>query len=330
MVSTLFRNNRILILLLLSSVIFTSCSSYKSANFETSLRKSNCNQQNVYEYDTSEIPKPIYTVQLDSFLLNNFTFKSLNVAHAIGVLPLLEAYGNQRKIYESNPTLENQVNLIDISQLISQKINNASLEISAVSSEMDCEEERTGQIANYLKGIESDKESKLTVASIGVGASGAILSGIYNNEDTGTIIGITAGIIEAGLGVMILINRRKIEFMHPRNALRDVWEGQQVSTNFPVSIWYYLNYHNPSKPDEKSLRYQIIEKWVDFGQISGMESKKKRKLLDVYFGDGGKYSSQQLSNRADMYDQLESHINLMKQDLKSLSMEMIELVEMKK
>lgn len=329
MVLKLFRNNRILILFTFISVLLSSCSSYKSANIQSSLRKSNCNQQNVYTYEDSEVPMPIYTVQLDSFLLNNFTFKSLNVAHAIGVLPLLEAYGNQREIYRLNPTLENKVHIIEISQLISQKINNTSLEISAVSSEMDCEEERTGQIANYLKGLESDKESKLTVASIVVGASGAILSGIYNNEDAGTIFGITAGIAEAGLGVMILINRRKIEFMHPRNALRDVWEGQTVSSNFPASIWYYLNYHNPAQPEEKSLRYQIIEKWVDFGQISGMESKKKKKLLNVYFGDGGKYSSQQLSNRADMYDQLESYINLMKQDLKSLSMEVINLVEKK-
>ncbi len=317
------KNNtvRIFFLCLLSGMLLAACSTYRSTNFESYLLNSNCNQQSIYQYDSTQIPPPIHAIELDSFLLNSFTPKSLNVANAIGVLPLLEVFGNAKKNYKQTPTIENRVNLIEISQLIFQKINNASLEISAVSSEMDCEEERTSQIANYLKNLESDKESKLTVASIVVGATGAILSGVYNNENTGGYIGITAGIVEAGLGVLILINTRKIDFMHPRNALRDIWVGASASTNFPVSIWYYLNNHDPSKPEEKSLRFQIVEKWIDFGQVSKVASKKNQKQLDIYFNDGGKYSAQQLSNRADMYDQLESHINLMKQDLKSLSQE---------
>lgn len=294
------------------------------------LLKSNCNQQGVYQYDSIGLPQAIHLLELDSSLLENFTFKSLNVANAIGILPLLEEYGKQKKIYQQEKTIQNQVNLIEMTQLLSQKINSASLEISAVSSEMDCEEERTSQIANYLKNQESDRETKLTVGSIVFGASGAILSGIYSEQQAlGNIIGISTGIVEAGFGVLILLNTRKTEFMHPRNALRDVWEGYQVSTNFPASIWYYLNYHNPAFPEEKSLRYQIIEKWIDFGQISGLDSKKKKKLLDTYFRDGGKYTSQQLSNRADMYDQLESNINLMKQDLNRLSLEINSLNELK-
>lgn len=320
---------RFFLLFFVSSMVLSSCSSYKTANFETYLRKSNCNQRNVYQYDSTDLPQAIHYLHLDSFLVKNFTFQSLNVANAIGILPLLEQYGIQKKINQAEKTIQNQVNLIELTQLISQKINSASLEISAVSSEMDCEEERTSQIANYLKSQESDRETKLTVGSIVVGATGAILSGIYSDQDAGSYIGISTGIIEAGFGVLILLNTRKIEFMHPRNALRDVWEGYQVSSNFPASIWYYLNYHNPDVPDEKSLRYQIIEKWIDFGQISGLESKKKRKLLDTYFRDGGKYTSQQLSNRADMYDQLESNINLMKQDLNRLSLEFSELTDLK-
>ena len=320
---------RFFLLFFVSSMMLSSCSSYKTANFESYLRNSNCNQQNVYQYDSTEIPRAIHTLELDSFLLRNFTFKSLNVAHAIGILPLLEEYGNQKKIYQEEKSIQNQVNLIELTQLISQKITSASLEISAVSSEMDCEEERTSQIANYMKIHEDDRETKLTVASIVAGATGAILSGVYIDKDAGGYIGISIGIIEAGLGVLIIVNTRKIEFMHPRNALRDIWEGYHVSANFPASIWYYLNYHNPEDVGEKSLRYQIIEKWIGFGQISGMQSRKKQKVLNTYFGDGGKYTSQQLSNRADMYDQLESNINLMKQELNRLSMEVSQLVEKK-
>ena len=320
---------RVLITFILSTLVMSACSSYKTATFESYLLKSNCNQQNAYVYDSVDVPQPFQTLEMDSFLIDNFTYKSLNVAHAIGVLPLLKDYGRLNELYQLHKSTQNQVNLIEISQLISQKINYASLQISAVASEMDCEEERTSQIANYLKNLDDDKESKLTATSIVVGASGAILTGIYSKQDAGGYIGVTTGIIEAGLGVLILINTRKIEFQHPRNALRDIWEGNYVSSSFPASIWYYLSHHNPAVPEEKALRAQIIEKWIDFGQISTSDSKKNKRKLEMFFNNGGKYSAEQLSNRADMYDQVESNINLMKQDLKSLSEETNNLFQLK-
>lgn len=50
--------------------------------------------------------------------------------------------------------------------------------------------------------------------------------------------------------------------------------------------------------------------------------------MELYFGEGGKYSAEQLSTRADMLDQLESHINLMKQDLRKLSIEIEQIKPM--
>ena len=41
----------------------------------------------------------------------------------------------------------------------------------------------------------------------------------------------------------------------------------------------------------------------------------------MYFGKGGLYTSEQLKNRADMMDQVEAFITLMKQDLKELAIE---------
>lgn len=301
----------------------SACGGLKNSRLENYLAKSNCNQQNIYNYDATAMPVPFYKLQLDTSLINHFSFKSLNVAHAIGILNLLQDYVVKSELYKKEPNIQHQVDLMQCSQILNQRINSASLEISAVASEMDCEEERTSQIAEYLKKIESEKETRLTVGSIIVGASGAILSGVFNKDNTGEYIGIGTGIAEAGLGILILINHRKTDFKHPRNALKDIWEGHFVSANFPPSIWYYLNYFNPAEPEKNSLRYQIIQKWIDFGQISETKSKKKRSaLIDIYFGEGGKYSTDQLSNRANMYDQVESHINLMKQDLKSLSIEL--------
>ena|SRR5690554_1095679 len=305
--------------------LFTSCSGLRRAQLNSQFAHSNCNQQNVYSYSIDDLPKPIFENDLDTTLNAMFSFRSLIVANAIGILDDLVAYVNTQQEVSNDPTVERRLDFIELSQKINQRINISSLEISAISSEIDCEEERADQVVSYLKGKEDDIETKLTVGAIIVGAAGAIAAGILlANEDSGSapeFIGIGAGLTEATLGLMILLNKRKVEFYHPRNALSEIWEGKETSTMFPPSVWHYLNYYNPHRPDEPSLRYQIVERWMNFGQISIAKRKKKRDLIDIYFGEGGKYTAEQLDNRANMLDQLEAQINLMKQDLKALALE---------
>lgn len=313
-------------MILTSVLVLTSCSGLQSTRMRSQLYTSNCNQQNVYNYTVAEMPKPIHTLTVDTVLAAQISFKSLNVANAIGVLDLLSDYVAIQKHYKKNPNIENRLTQLEIVQKLNQRINIASLEVSAVSSEMDCEEERTSQIADFLKGKEDETESKLTVGAIVIGAAGAIASGLLIDKgNTGDYIGLGTGITEATLGMLILRNKRSIEFYHNRNALRDIWEGRPTSSIFPPTVWYYLNYSNPNEPEKVSFRREIIEKWMNFGQIADEKSKKKTQLLELYFGNGGKYSAQELDNRANMYDQLESQINLMKQDLKALSTELEKL-----
>lgn len=310
---------------LLLTMMLTSCAGVKNTRINKQLAESNCNQQNVYLYSKDDLPLPIYTLEIDTTLLARFSFKSLNVANAVGALNYLSDYVSLQKTYDKIPSLEHRIALIELSNKINQRINISSLEISAVSSEIDCEEERTDQIAAYLKEKEDNAETKLTVGAIVIGAAGAITAGILlangNSGNTPEYIGIGAGLAEATLGLSILLNKRKVEFQHPRNALKQIWEGRKTSTIFPTSVWYYLNYYDPNQPEERSLRYQIIERWMSFGQISTAKSKKKRNLIAIYFSDGGKYTTEQLYARSSMLDQLEANINLMKQDLKGLALE---------
>ncbi len=305
--------------------LLSSCNSIKQSPLNAYLKSSNCNQQNLSSYSTEQLPIPLHKQNLDPVFANKLSPKALNVANSIGILDLLTNYYQKELAYKRKSSTEAKLDMIDLSQSINQKINIASLEISAVASELDCEEERTQQIATYLGNLESDKESKLTVGAIVVGATSAILAGLFINskhDDVGDYIGLGAGIAEAGLGLAILANKKKVDFYHERNALRDIWEGHETSTVFSPAIWYYLNYYNEEEPESKSLRYQIIDKWMNFGQIAETKnSESRRALINLYFGTGGKYTSEQLKNRADMLDQLESNITLMKQDLKSLAIE---------
>ncbi|MFN4147439.1 MAG: hypothetical protein ACK4GN_16550 [Runella sp.] len=306
----------------------TSCAVLKNAQLNSELDKSNCNQQVKRFYAKDDLPKPIHLLDIDSVLINRFSFQSLNIAHAIGLLDHLTEFVGLKKEYKSNPSSESRIKIIELSQKINQRINISSLEISAVASEMDCEEERADQIATYLKGKEDDAETKLTVGAIVVGAAGAITAGILlANGDTDNapeFIGIGTGLTEATLGILILLNKRKVNFYHPRNALKDIWTAPKTSTIFPSSVWYYLTYENPNTK-EKSLRQQLVDKWLGFGQIADTKERNKEKVYSLFFGEGGKYTADLLNKRANMHDQIEAHINLMKQDLKLLALELEKL-----
>ncbi len=314
-------------IIIIAGILFGSCSGLKNSHLQAYLANSNCSQQTGTAYTHQKTPLPVHEVEIDTVLSNNFSMKSLNVAHAINLTGLLRTYilGQQQQ----STSTDHKLNMLSLSQSIQQRINMASLEVSAITSEMDCEEERASQVADYLSGKESDAETRLTTAAIITGAAGAITSGIIlANGYEGAmdqVIGIATGISEATLALIILLNKRKVTFYHPRNALKDIWQGNNISGIFPDAIWYYLDYYNPSQPGQTSLRYQIIDKWMSFGQISHSKNKKKRQLIDLYFGKGGKYTTDQLNNRANMLDQLESYINLMKQDLKQLAVEFEQL-----
>jgi len=64
--------------------------------------------------------------------------------------------------------------------------------------------------------------------------------------------------------------------------------------------------------------------WV-LGKLPTPKEKKREEVYTLFFGEGGEYTAGPLTNRANMHDQIEAQINLMKQDLKLLSFELEKL-----
>ncbi len=309
------------------NLVLTSCAGLKNSQQALQLDKSYCNKQTVSVYTKDDLPKPFHELKVDTVLTNRFSSHSLNIANAIGILEMLTTHINLTIDYNSHPTLEKKVNLLELSQHINQKISIASLEISAVVSELDCEEKRANQFAYYLKEREGKTEKKLLIGSIIIGAAGAIATEVISNNSSNDNLasGLTIGVslTEATLGILMLVNKKKIEFYHKENALTDIWTNSTVSNYFTPSIWYYLTYEHPQK-NEKSLAKLLVDKWLIFGQISNAKDNSN-KSYELYFGAGGKYRADELQNRAEMLDQTEAYIALMKQDLKTLTLEVEKL-----
>jgi hypothetical protein len=308
------------------SLLFLSCASFQDSNINLRLDKSNCFLESNYNYSEEQIPSPLHAIEIPENIQLNFSKTAINIANAMGMLDLLDKYvASYERVY-LEPTIENRLQHLELYQKLYQRIALAELEISSKAAELECEEDRADQIANYLKVKEGDTDTKLTVASIGIGAIGAILTTIYFDQGkTPEYIALGTGMLAATLGVFILANKKKVSFHHPNNHLQEIWEGPAVSRYFPPSVWYYLNYKDPDQNDQLSKREEIIEKWMGLGLFEDVKPKEKEQLEEKFFGEGGVYFSDELEERANMYDQLGSRVNLMMQDLKSLSRELEDL-----
>lgn len=298
------------------TIACASCHPGKTLQFG----KAVCDQQRFGELYLPAPSQPYPLAETDTALVARFTPGDLNAAHAVGILPQLGEYVAVQKTNAQTATPESRLRLLEISQKITRRISLAAMEIAAVSAELDCEDEKLTQMADFMQNKESKRETRLTVLSIVAAAISDIVPPFLpsNKERLGNAITISAGAVGATLGALILFNERKVMVEHQRNALRDVWEGKSNTDVFPPLIWYYLKNPNPEAPDPRSLRERLLQRWHRFGQIEEPSSKQKARLLALYFGDGGEYTTSELYNRAGMYDQLESYIRLISQDLTHL------------
>lgn len=263
-----------------------------------------------------------------------FSENSLHVAHALNLMPSLFEYLILLKQLQSDTSITREMAIFRLSHNLSWKIQNASLQVSAITAEIDCEEERAEQIANSLQQKEDLINTRLTVAAIIVGAAGAITTGVIMrnegfNPNTVESLGIGVGISEAILGMSILLNKKKAQFRHPRNFLKEIWDGPQKSSLFPPYIWYYLNTPLSQTNSliegtkDENLRIRLKSRWEALEQLGN--KKRKKESIDLVMGEGGKYTAELLKKRANMLDQLEAQIGLIKQDLNRLSNEILDL-----
>lgn len=315
----------LLVYIAVVALLCSSCSLGRKVQINEYAGLISCHQQRELN-DKVVKPRPIHELNVDTILVNHFGFASLNIANAFGFLDLLQQFVKAKEDFILSPITENRLRRIETTMKLSERINLASLEISSFASELDCEEERITQVADFLKGKEKERETRLTVMAIGIGAIGGVASGFLSSNDnaghSGDYVGIGTGIAEALLGVLILKNSKITELKHPRNALKDIWYGQDASAIFPLSVWYCITYKNPTKPSELSLREKIIERWKGFNQVAVDNIDEMNKFELQYLQDKGVYGTDDLYNRAKMYDQIESYVKMIKQDLTTLSHEL--------
>lgn len=302
--------SRIKILIVI--VFISGCTSIQTKKTGLKINYEYCAPAVKYNYDSLFLPLPTNEV-LTSKLAEKYTTHTILTSNAAGIIPYLETMDS----IERNPSgsaLINNSHYIYIKQKILLRLFLVSSEISSMAAELDCEGERVSQIANFLKDKELKRAKLLTVLSITSGAITGIITSVGQNSNSkGTIVaGVAGGTVSAILGLSTLFFNKKINFKHQRNLLTDIWFGPLVSKDYPPSIWYMLNENLFSNSQQNSIRINVKERWENMG------FKEDKKQIQLFFLEGGLYTSEELSTRSDMLDEVQSAIRLFHQDIQSL------------
>ena len=310
--------------LLFVTILLTSCVSQHNKIIQEnilSLKNSYCKAPFHYNYDKKV---PSYNadsiIDANKSLKNNFSDQSILIMNALGTIDEVEKIVELKK----NPSLESRVKVLELKNSINSKITIAMTELDAVAAEFDCEGERVGQMANYVNNLNDNKNNKLIIYSIAVGAAASIAGGIIKSDGWGSAVDIGGGILGAGLEVATLNPKgKKIIFIHERNLLRDIWTQKLESENFPPFIWYmYTETKFSNNTGGLSIIENIKKRWLQFNFDNNIDEANQ----SVNFQNGGEYLADDLYNRTSMLNQMQSATRTINQSINYLLLDLDKLV----
>lgn len=309
--------------LLAVSLLMASCVSKKNQVIRQNiltLKDSYCKAPFKYNY-SNKVP----SYNSDSILSANKELKTTFSDQSILILNALDNLDEVHQIMDlkKDSSLASQVKVLQLKSKINSKITIALTELDAVAAEFDCEGERVAQIGNYVDNLNDSRNNKLILYSIVAGAAASIAGGIVKDEGWSNAIDIGGGVLGAGFGLATLNPKgKKVEFIHQRNLLRDIWKEKLESPNFPPFIWYMYTEKKFSNREGRSIIGNMKERWLHYQFDDNRQNADK----SVIFSDGGYYRANDLHNRAAMLNQMQSATRTINQNINYLLLDLDRLI----
>lgn len=303
--------------------LMTSCVSKKNQAIKQNiltLKDSYCKAPFQYNYS-----KKLPSYNSDSILSANKELKEMFSDQSILILNALDNLNEVHQIMElkKDTSLSAQVKVLQLKTKINSKITIALTELDAVAAEFDCEGERVAQIGSYVDNLNSSRNNKLILYSIVAGAAASIAGGIVKDGGWSSAIDIGGGTLGAGFGLATLNPKgKKVEFIHQRNLLRDIWHEKLESPNFPPFIWYMYTEKKFSNKESNSIIQSMKQRWLHYQ----FEDNQNEADTSVIFSDGGFYRANDLQNRAAMLNQMQSATRTINQNINYLLLDLDKLV----
>ncbi|HXU27345.1 MAG TPA: hypothetical protein VN698_08945 [Bacteroidia bacterium] len=300
-----------------------------------------CAPPTPYVYDSTYIPLPSIKsiIQKDNSLLKYYTYQDLLLANASGSLFLLQDLAHLRE-YKSDDE-DSLVYILFKKQQIFNRLLLASIEVASLAAELDCESERSKQLANYLDQINDTRVQRFTILSVVTGAATGIGTSAIKNYSSQITVGIIGSIVSAVFGGLAAISsKNSIIVKHNRNLLTDIWYEPKVSSIYPPFIWYVLNAKEFNIDASNSTIKFLKNRWLEEGLVDtainkykipiirellakeGLADTTNKKKIDLFFGVGGKYRANDLHTRTSMLNQLKAEIRSINQNLQALMLKL--------
>ncbi|MCX6216920.1 hypothetical protein [Spirosoma sp.] len=299
-------------ILLLIGLLLASCHSQKTTITSLSHQKKYCQPTVRLDYDSSYLPIPNTQsiLQTDTSLTNRFSIHDLLVANAAGILPLLQDFIRLKKARSASSDQERSANR----QQINDRLWLASMQVSGIAGELDCEAERANRLATYLQQLDGKRIQQLTILSVVVGALTTVVTAFIQADTPSKTVSIGGGVASAFLaGKAAVSSKRTIHLVDERYLLTDIWDQPQQSTFHPPFIWRMLTEHSLSYGSQHSISFNTRQRWLNYS-LAGASTLDEQ----LYFGPEGEYRSDNLLTRAEMLNQLQAEVRLFYVDLQNL------------
>lgn len=306
--------------ILLIPLFLASCASQQKKTINDNiliLRDSYCKAPFHYNYI---INLPSYNsdsiITANVALKKDFSDQSILILNALGNLDEVQKISRLK----SDTSMASKLKMLQLKNTINSKITISLTELDAVAAEFDCEGERVAQMANYVDNLNNDRNNRLVTYSIIAGAAASIASGLIQSNSIGNAVDISGGVLGAGLGFATLKPKgKKVEFVHERNLLRDVWNEKLESSNFPPFVWYmYTEKRFGNYAGNLSILQSIKKRWLQFNFNNDPNAANG----SVLFNNGGVYRSEDLHNRESMLNQMQSATRTINQSINYLLLDL--------
>jgi hypothetical protein len=271
---------------------------------------------------------PSETIQIDPMLTEKYSYNSLIIANAYGLiddLTVLEKLKISKNSSGSSDSM--RIAILEKEKEIDKILDMAFLELESYESFIECNILNLVRLNNLLTESNNKMRSNYTNAAIIVGlASAALVGGIIlsSNDDLQEgdaveWIGIGGAVVAACLAVYSERIDKRVDLKLNKNLIKPIWTGKHDGAVFSDRYWYLLNHDHFSDSVNMTIREFILNTWEGSDGLLG--SDKNRSYLPILLADEAAYTEEQLMLRIDLLEELKIGIDHFSRSLYVLNFE---------
>ena len=201
--------------------------------------------------------------------------------------------------------------MISLRQALSGRIALVASDVMATIAALDCEVARSDHLANAITEAHQDVSDRALFAVFASDIFIGIIPGALMLSGQGIAAAANAafgGVAGTGFGSVDTVLHIDQDFRHPRNFLRELWEGPSESQLFPSVVWRFLNDISDQEPNH-TVREALLARWRTEGRWDEPELLPDATgHLPLLLGEGGRYGTKALRRRAEMLQHLRSEV----------------------